>query len=56
MVILLAVRASQGDGRHLHILSQLARKLVDEEFRTWLLSLEDADTLVAHLSREFGEE
>jgi multiphosphoryl transfer protein len=54
MVILLAVRESQSNGKHLQILSQLARKLMDEEFRVRLLSLEDANAVVSHLSRELG--
>jgi phosphoenolpyruvate-protein phosphotransferase len=56
MVILLAVRESQANGRHLQILSQLARKLMDEDFRIRLLALQDAHAVVSHLSRELGVE
>lgn len=52
MIILLAVRESRANGIHLQVLSRLARKLMDEEFRTQLLSLNDANAMVSHLSRE----
>jgi fructose-specific PTS system IIA-like component len=54
MVILLAVRESQSNGRHLHVLSQLARKLMDEDFRIRLFKLHDAHAMVSHLSQELG--
>ena len=56
MVILLAVRESHSNGRHLQILSQLARKLMDEEFRARLLGFQDANAMVSHLSQELGVE
>jgi fructose-specific PTS system IIA-like component len=56
MVILLAVRESQSNGRHLQILSQLARKLMDEDFRARLLSFQDANAMVSHLSQELAIE
>jgi multiphosphoryl transfer protein len=52
MVILLAVRQSQSGNRHLQILSRLARKLMDEEFRARMFSFQEAPELLAYLSRE----
>jgi fructose-specific PTS system IIA-like component len=56
MVMLLAVRESQSNNRHLQILSQLARKLMDEDFRLKMLSLQDADSMASYLSQELGAE
>ncbi len=52
MILLLALRASQKNGTHLRIFSSLARKLMDEEFRNQLMTVQDASSVVARLSRE----
>jgi len=52
MVILLAVRESQSGNRHLEILSRLARRLMDEQFRARMLSFQETPALLAYLSGE----
>ena len=52
MILLLAMRASQKNGTHLRVFSSLARKLMDEEFRNQLMTVRDASSVVARLSRE----
>ncbi len=52
MILLLATRSSQKNGTHLRFFSSLARKLMDEEFRNQLMTVQDASAVVARLSRE----
>jgi fructose-specific PTS system IIA-like component len=44
--ILLAMRASAKDNKHMQVFSRLARKLMNEEFRAKLIDARDADTVL----------
>jgi phosphoenolpyruvate-protein phosphotransferase len=50
VVILLAVRESDGNGAHLRVFSKLARNLMNEEFRQNLLQAEDREAVLSWLS------
>lgn len=52
MVILLAARESNANGRHMQVFSQLARKLMSETFRSQLEQAKDADAVLRHLRDE----
>ncbi len=52
MAILLALREGDHDKTHMKIFSKLARKLMDEEFRSRLIQIEDAGEVVACLKQE----
>lgn len=56
MIVLLAVRESKAGNRHLQILSRLARKLMDEAFRSRLLGFNAAAELLPYLSQELDLE
>jgi fructose-specific PTS system IIA-like component len=51
VVVLLAIRQSGGDVRHMQIFSKLARRLMDEEFRAHLLSLNEPKAVVEYLAK-----
>jgi fructose-specific PTS system IIA-like component len=51
VVVLLAIRQSGGDVRHMEIFSKLARRLMDEEFRAHLLSLNEPKAVVEYLAK-----
>lgn len=53
-VILLAIRKSDKDGTHMKVFSTLARKLMNEEFRSHLLDASDRDAIHAFLMNELG--
>jgi len=52
VVILLAVRESDGNDAHLRVFSRLARNLMNEEFRQQLLEAEDRDAVLSRLTEE----
>jgi len=52
MVILLAIRDSNRNGKHMQVLSKLARRLMNEEFRDELLRGQDAQAVLTHLAEE----
>jgi fructose-specific PTS system IIA-like component len=51
-VILLAVRESDQNNSHMRIFSQLARKLVSDEFRESLLNARDSRSILLNLTKE----
>jgi fructose-specific PTS system IIA-like component len=51
-VILMAVSEPQIAGRHLQVFSRLARKIMNEDFREHLLTLKNADDMVAYFSQQ----
>ncbi|MEN6520912.1 MAG: phosphoenolpyruvate--protein phosphotransferase [Armatimonadota bacterium] len=53
-VILLAMRESDKDNVHMRIFSNLARKLMDEDFRQHLISAEDREEILACLISELN--
>jgi fructose-specific PTS system IIA-like component len=53
-VILLAARESDANGRHMQIFSQLARKLMSEEFRSQLVQAEDPNAVLGYLMDELA--
>jgi fructose-specific phosphotransferase system IIA component len=53
-VILLAMRAAAKDNRHMQVFSQLARKLMDEEFREQLNAADNPDSVVAKLASQLS--
>jgi multiphosphoryl transfer protein len=55
MVILLAIRESGHNGLHMKVFSRLARKLMDEEFRSRLMEIDDSGEIVSHLGRELED-
>lgn len=54
MVILLALREFEQSGVHMKVFSQLARKLMSEEFRSLLMSIEDPSDLIIKVRSELG--
>jgi len=52
VVILLAVRESQANSRHMQVLSKLARKLMNEEFREQLMRIAEVKALLAYVAKE----
>jgi fructose-specific PTS system IIA-like component len=52
MVILIAMRDSEVAGAHLQVFSKLARKLMNEEFRKYLLGVESAEEMVEYLTQQ----
>jgi fructose-specific PTS system IIA-like component len=51
VVLLLALRQSIGDARHMLIFSRLARRLMEEEFRAHLVNLHEPDAVMDYLTR-----
>jgi fructose-specific PTS system IIA-like component len=51
VVLLLALRQSIGDARHMQIFSRLARRLMEEEFRAHLVNLHEPDAVMDYLTR-----
>jgi multiphosphoryl transfer protein len=54
MIILITVREQQAPSRHMQVFSKLARRLMNEEFREHLLTIEHAHEMTRFLSRELG--
>ena len=54
MIILIAMREAHEPSRHMQVFSQLARNLMNEEFRRSLLNIEDAPKMTSYLARELG--
>jgi multiphosphoryl transfer protein len=54
MVILLATRESAANGTHMRVFSQLARKLMHEEFRDALLGATDAPAILTKMVTELN--
>jgi len=54
MVVLLAVRDSNGSARHMHVFSNLARKLMNDDFRRSLLKFETPGEITSYLAAELG--
>jgi multiphosphoryl transfer protein len=54
MVVLLALRNSEAAGTHMQVFSTLARKLMNDEFRQHLLSVETADQVTTYLAGQLG--
>jgi multiphosphoryl transfer protein len=52
MVILLALRESNQNGKHMKVFSRLARKLMDEEFRSRLMQIDDPGEMISHVGQE----
>jgi len=52
MIIMMAMRKSQNPGRHLEIFSKLARKLMNEDFRGHLLTVENAHDMATYLAQQ----
>lgn len=52
MVILIAMREQNGANGHMQVFSELARKLMNEEFRQRLLTIQNASTMMQYLSQE----
>jgi len=55
VVILLAARESDAATEHLRIFSQLARNLMDEDFREQLLKTDDPNAILSLLTNEFSQ-
>lgn len=55
IAILLALRETDRDKEHMKIFSRLARKLMDEKFRSRLMEIEDPGEMIAHVGRELEE-
>ena len=54
MVVLLALRDSDAVNTHMQVFSSLARKLMNEDFRSQLLKLETAHQITAYLAAQLG--
>jgi fructose-specific PTS system IIA-like component len=54
VIILLALRENASDGAHMQVFSQLARKLMNEEFRETLAQSTNPDTLMKFLAGELN--
>ena len=52
IVILLALRETDTNVRHMQVFAKLARKLMDEQFREELGRLEDADAMLNCMAKE----
>jgi multiphosphoryl transfer protein len=52
MVILLALRESNQNGTHMKVFSRLARKLMDEDFRSRLMQIDDPGEMISHVGQE----
>jgi fructose-specific phosphotransferase system IIA component len=52
MIILIAMRESQIPSRHMQVFSKLARKLMNEEFRGYLLTVQNAHDMAAYLAQQ----
>jgi phosphoenolpyruvate-protein phosphotransferase len=52
MIILMAVREPQIANRHLQVLSELAKKIMNEEFRGHLLAVENAHDMATYLAQQ----
>ena len=54
MVILIAMREQQTANGHMQVFSELARKLMNEEFREGLLALQDAPKMMQYLCEQLA--
>ncbi len=54
MVVLLALRDSEGADTHMQVFSSLARKLINDEFRQYLLKVETAEQVTTYLAEQLG--
>lgn len=54
MVVLLALRDSDGANTHMQVFSALARKLISDDFRQHLLKIETPAEVTSYLSRQLG--
>jgi len=54
MVVLLAMRSSDGTNSHMQVFSSLARRLDDEDFREHLLKFETPREITSYLNRQLG--
>jgi len=54
MVILIAMREQQTANGHMQVFSELARKLMNEEFREGLLALQDAPKMMQYLGEQLA--
>jgi len=54
MVILIAMREPTAGNGHMQVFSELARKLMNEEFRARLLTVEDVPAMMRYLGRELA--
>ena len=54
MVVLLALRDSEGADTHMQVFSSLARKLINDEFRQYLLTAETAEQVTTYLAGQLG--
>lgn len=54
MVVLLALRKSDGANTHMQVFSSLARKLDDDDFRRQLLRFENASEVNGYLAQQLG--
>jgi len=54
MVILIAMRELQTANGHMQVFSELARKLMNEEFREGLLALQDAPKMMQYLGEQLA--
>jgi multiphosphoryl transfer protein len=52
MIILIAMREPQIPSRHMQVFSKLARKLMNEEFRGHLLTVENAHDMATYLAQQ----
>ena len=52
IVILLALRETDTNIRHMQVFAKLARKLMDEQFREELGRLEDVNAMLKYMSKE----
>ena len=54
MVVLLAMRSSEGTNSHMQVFSSLARRLDDEDFRENLLKFETPRQIITYLQEQLG--
>ena len=54
MVILIAMRDQKGASGHMQVFAELARKLMNEEFRKRLLAIQNASTMIQYISHELA--
>jgi len=54
IVILLALRETDTNIRHMQVFAKLARKLMDEQFREELERLEDAGAMLKYMAKELN--
>ncbi len=54
MIILIAIREQKAAHNHLQVFSELARKLMNEDFRERLLKMQNASTILQYLAGELS--